>query len=146
MKIDEAFYLRLENWRRVYGDKSSRMVSPTYIFCRYAKAYFKRANETDEEKYWRELNEIKARDPIQPAPDYADAERLNEAWKALPDTIDGMPVKRCVKVFVFGSLREYEHFCRKQKVRPSEESEWRIKFLKNFLREIEKKSPPKRGP
>lgn len=132
MEIEEAFYLRLANWRRVYGDKSARWVSPTDTFCRYAKIYFDRAKETEEEKFWREVSELRYREPKAPAPDYEDAERLQNAWKALPDMIDGMPVKRCVKVFVFGSRREYEHFCRKQRVRPSEELEWRIKFLKAF--------------
>ena len=51
---------------------------------------------------------------------------------SLPEKIDSLPVKRAVKVFVFGSNREYEHYCRKQKVRPSGEAEWRKKFLTEF--------------
>ncbi len=130
--VDTHFYERLANWRRVYGDKPTYWRSPTHTACQYARAFFTRLRETEEEKYWRELNEIKARDPIQPAPDYADAELLQQAWRAMPERIDGVPVKRAVQKFVFGTNREYEHFCRKQRVRPSEELEWRRKFLAEF--------------
>ena len=137
MEIEEAFYLRLANWRRVYGDKSARWVSPTDTFCRYAKIYFERAKETEEEKFWREVSELRYREPKVPAPDYEDAERLQNAWKALPDTIDGVPVKRCVKVFVFGSRREFERLKRYAKVTAQTEDEWRTKFLKAFKDRVE---------
>lgn len=130
--IDTHFYERLANWRRVYGDKPVRWRSPTDTFCRYAKCYFERAPETEEEKFWREVTELKGRDPLLPAPDYSDAELLQRAWMSLPEKIDSLPVKRAVKTFVFGSNREYEHYCRKQKVRPSGEAEWRKKFLTEF--------------
>lgn len=78
------------------------------------------------------MTELKTRDPLLPAPDYSDAELLQRAWMSLPEKIDSLPVKRAVKVFVFGSNREYEHYCRKQKVRPSGEAEWRKKFLTEF--------------
>lgn len=137
MEIEEAFYLRLANWRRVYGDKAARWVSPTDVFCRYAKIYFDRAKETEEEKFWREVSELRYREPKAPAPDYEDAERLQNAWKALPDMIDGMPVKRCVKAFVFGSRREFERLKRKYRISRREEDEWRTKFLKAFKDRVE---------
>lgn len=83
--IDTHFYERLANWRRVYGDKPVRWRSPTDTFCRYAKCYFERAPETDEEKFWREVTELKTRDPLLPAPDYSDAELLQRAWMSLPE-------------------------------------------------------------
>mgnify|MGYP007002744263 CR=1 FL=1 len=88
-----------------------------------------------KKRFWREVTELKGRDPLLPAPAaISDAELLQRAWMSLPDKIDSLPVKRAVKVFVFGTNREYEHYCRKQKVRPSGEPEWR----KNFLAEFEK--------
>ena len=101
--IDTHFYERLANWRRVYGDKPVRWRSPTDVACRYAQCYFERAPETEEEKYWREVTELKGRDPLLPAPDYSDAELLQRAWMSLPEKIDSLPVKRAVKVFVFGT-------------------------------------------
>ena len=130
--IDTHFYERLANCRRVYCYNRGRWRSPTDVACRYAKCYFERAPETEEEKFWREVTELKCRDPLLPAPDYSDAELLQRAWMSLPEKIDSLPVKRAVKVFVFGTNREYEHYCRKQKVRPSGEAEWRKKFLTEF--------------
>nr|DAF67842.1 MAG TPA: hypothetical protein [Caudoviricetes sp.] len=57
---------------------------------------------------------------------------------SLPEKIDSLPVKRAVKVFVFGTNREYEHYCRKQKVRPSGEPEWRRTFLQAFATVLER--------
>lgn len=136
--IDTHFYERLVNWRRVYGDKPVRWRSPTDTACRYAQSFFNRAPETEEEKFWREAAELRTRDPLLPAPDYPDAELLQQAWMSLPDRVDGMSVKRAVKTFVFGTNREYEHYCRKQKVRPSEEPEWRRSFLQAFANVIER--------
>ena len=102
--IDTHFYERLANWRRVYGDKPVRWRSPTDTFCRYAKCYFERAPETEEEKYWREVTELKGRDPLLPAPDYSDAELLQRAWMSLPERVDGTKVKRHIRVFVFGTF------------------------------------------
>lgn len=134
--IDTHFYERLANWRRVYGDKPVRWRSPTDTFCRYAKCYFERAPETDEEKFWREVTELKGRDPLLPAPDYSDAELLQRTWMSLPDRIDGMPVKHNVKVFVFGSLRDYERLMRKARIAVSREREWRRAFLEVFEKKI----------
>ena len=118
--IDTHFYERLANWRRVYGDKPVRWRSPTDTFCRYAKCYFERAPETEEEKFWREVTELKGRDPLLPA----------------PDRIDGMPVKHNVKVFVFGSPRDYERLMRKARITVSGEKEWRRVFLEAFDKKI----------
>ena len=130
--VDTHFYERLANWRRVYGDKPTYWRSPTHT----AWAFFTRLRETEEEKYWRELNEIKARDPIQPAPDYADAELLQQAWRAMPERIDGVPVKHNIKVFVFGSARDYERLMRHAKVSPRDEAQWRRSLLQLFADEI----------
>lgn len=134
--IDTHFYERLANWRRVYGDKPVRWRSPTDTFCRYAKCYFERAPETEEEKFWREVTELKGRDPLLPTPDYSDAELLQRAWMSLPDRIDGMPVKHNVKVFVFGSPRDYERLMRKARITVSGEKEWRRVFLEAFDKKI----------
>lgn len=135
--VDTHFYERLANWRRVYGDKPTYWRSPTHTACQYARAFFTRLRETEGEKYWRELNEIKARDPIQPAPDYADAELLQQAWRAMPDVIGGSKVKRHVRIFVFGTVREYERLLRQAKVTPTGERAWRRSFLEAFAKEVE---------
>lgn len=134
--VDTHFYERLANWRRVYGDKPTYWRSPTHTACQYARAFFTRLRETEEERYWRELNEIKSRDPIQPAPDYADAELLQHVWCGLPERLAGVPVKHNVKVFVFGSAREYERLMRRAKVSPRDEAQWRHSFLQLFADEI----------
>ena len=134
--IDTHFYERLANWRRVYGDKPVRWRSPTDTFCRYAKCYFERAPETEEEKFWREVTELRFREPLQPAPDYPDAELLQQAWMSLPDRVNGMPVKHNVKVFVFGSPRDYERLMRKARIAVSREREWRRAFLEVFEKKI----------
>ena len=109
--IDTHFYERLANWRRVYGDKPVRWRSPTDTFCRYAKCYFERAPETEEEKFWREVTELKGRDPLLPAPDYSDAELLQRAWMSLPERVDGTKVKRHIRVFVLARAESTSDCC-----------------------------------
>lgn len=130
--IDTVFYDRLNNWRRVYGDKPTRCISPTYVFCRYAQAYFDRLPETEEERYWRELSESSNREKTMPAPDYEDAKHLNDIWCSLPDKINGLPVKKVVKLFVFGRNWEYERLCRKLRISSGEERHWREKIFRIF--------------
>lgn len=136
--IDTHFYERLANWRRVYGDKPVRWRSPTDVACRYAQCYFERAPETEEEKFWREVTELKGRDPLLPAPDYSDAELLQRAWMSLPDRVAGTKVKRHIRVFVFGTRREYERLLRQSKVSYRQEPEWRRTFLQAFYDAIER--------
>lgn len=136
--IDTHFYERLVNWRRVYGDKPVRWRSPTDTACRYAQSFFNRAPETEEEKFWREAAELRTRDPLLPAPDYPDAELLQRAWISLPDKVNGTKVKRHVRVFVFGTRREYERLLRQSKVSHRQEPEWRRTFLQAFLDAIER--------
>lgn len=138
MEIDEAFYLRLENWRRVYGDKSSRMVSPTYIFCRYAKAYFNRAKENEEERRQREEDELLYRSPLQPAPDYGDAELLQTTWSRMPDWIEGVPAKKNIKIFVFGTARQFDNLVRKAGIPSSRYLQWRNQFIRMFFERVER--------
>ena len=82
------------------------------------------------------MTELKGRDPLLPAPDYSDAELLQRTWMSLPDRIDGMPVKHNVKVFVFGSPRDYERLMRKARIAVSREREWRRAFLEVFEKKI----------
>ena len=84
------------------------------------------------------MTELKTRDPLLPAPDYSDAELLQRAWMSLPERVDGTKVKRHIRVFVFGTRREYERLLRQSKVSYRQEPEWRRSFLQAFYDAIER--------
>ena len=99
---------RLDNWRRVYGDRRRQGVSITEICCRYARANIKRKRETPEEREAREREELQYREPVLPPPDFRDANILQSVWMWLPMRIDGVPVKEIIKILAFGNYREYK--------------------------------------
>lgn len=112
-KYREDMLYRLDNWRRVYGDRRRQGVSITEICCRYARANIKRRRETPEEREAREREELQYREPVLPPPDFRDANILQSVWMWLPDRIDGVPVKAIIKILAFGSYREYKATRRK---------------------------------
>lgn len=91
--IDEAFLERLSNWRRVYGDRQVYRRSSTFDICQYLRAYADRQPETEEEKYWREADELRYREPQQPSPDYKDADFLQTVWARMPEMIRARTIK-----------------------------------------------------
>ncbi|WP_282163933.1 hypothetical protein [Turicimonas muris] len=139
MENESQLLSRLANWRRVYGDKSGRMISPTYVFCRYAEAFIDRMKETEEEKRQREEDELRYRELPQPAPDYDDAELLQEVWSRVPDWIEGIPVKKNIKIFVFGTARELEKRAYKAGASRGEDFvRWRDEFIRIFFERVER--------
>lgn len=139
MENESQLLSRLANWRRVYGDKLGRAVSPTYIFCRYAEAFIERLEETEEEKRQREEDELRYREPLRPAPDYDDAELLQDVWSRMPDWIEGIPIKKNIKIFVFGTARELEKRAYKAGANRGEDFvRWRNEFIRMFFERVEK--------
>lgn len=138
MENESQLLSRLANWRRVYGDKLGRTVSPTYTFCRYAEAFIDRMKETEEEKRQREEDELRYREPLQPAPDYDDAELLQDVWSRMPDWIEGIPVKKNIKIFVFGTVRQLDNLVRKAGTPSSEYLKWRNQFIRMFFERVER--------
>ncbi|WP_281523935.1 hypothetical protein [Turicimonas muris] len=139
MENESQLLSRLANWRRVYGDKLGRTVSPTYTFCRYAEAFIDRMKETEEEKRQREEDELRYREPLQPAPDYDDAELLQEVWSRMPDWIEGTPAKKNIKIFVFGTARELEKRAYKAGASRGEDFvRWRDEFIRIFFERVER--------
>ena len=57
---------------------------------------------------------------------------------SLPERVDGTKVKRHIRVFVFGTRREYERLLRQSKVSYRQEPEWRRSFLQAFYDAIER--------
>lgn len=145
MENESQLLSRLTNWRRVYGDRPGKWVSPTFVFCRYAQTYFDRMKETDEEREKREAQELMYREPLQPAPDYADAELLQEVWAKMPDWIEGVPAKKNIKVFTFGTDRELEKRAFKAGVRKGEDFvRWRNQFIRMFFERVEREAELKK--
>lgn len=139
MENESQLLSRLANWRRVYGDKLGRTVSPTYTFCRYAEAFIDRMKETEEEKRQREEDELRYRELPQPAPDYDDAELLQEVWSRMPDWIEGTPAKKNIKIFVFGTARELEKRAYKTGASRGEDFvRWRDEFIRIFFERVER--------
>lgn len=139
MENESQLLSRLANWRRVYGDKLGRTVSPTYIFCRYAEAFIDRMKETEEEKRQREEDELRYRELHQPAPDYDDAELLQDVWSRMPDWIEGTPAKKNIKIFVFGTARELEKRAYKARASRGEDFvRWRNEFIRIFFERVER--------
>lgn len=134
--IDEAFLERLSNWRRVYGDRRILRHSSTFVICQYLRAYADRLPETDKEQYWREAEELRNREPPQPAPDYKDADFLQLVWSRMPDNIGGMMVKNNIKVFVFGTEYDYRTLRRKAGIRRDFERAWQEINLRAFQERV----------
>lgn len=135
------FLVRLDNWRRVYGDKRTHWTSPTYTACKYAEAMCNRLPETEEQRLQREKEELEYREPVPPSPDYKDAELLQDVWATMPDYIEYVPVKKNIKVFVFGTPRELERVLRKSRVDGTREFlDWREKNLKAFFERVEREA------
>ena len=144
MEIEEMFYWRLANWRRVYGDRPSRWISPTDAFCRYAKTYFDRAKESEEERREREEDELLYRGPLRPAPDYGDAELLQTTWSRMPDWIEGVPAKKNIKIFVFGTARQFDNLVRKAGIPSSRYLQWRNQFIRIFFERVQREEELKK--
>lgn len=145
MVNEEHFLARLANWRRVYGDRPGKWVSPTFVFCRYAEAFIDRQKETDEEREKREAAELMYRDSPQPPPDYEDAELLQEVWAKMPDWIEGVPAKKNIKVFTFGTDRELEKRAYKAGVSRGEDFvRWRNQFIRMFFERVEREAELKK--
>lgn len=108
---DDMLY-RLDNWRRVYGDRRRQGVSITEICCRYARANINRRRETPEERAVREREELQYREPVLPPPDFRDANILQSVWMWLPEKIDEVPVKSIVKLMAFGTGKQYRCYLR----------------------------------
>jgi hypothetical protein len=92
--------------------------------------------ETDEEQYWREAEELRNREPPQPAPDYRDADFLQYVWAKMPENIGGMMVKNNIKVFVFGTEYDYRTLRRKAGIRRDYERVWQEINLKAFQERV----------
>lgn len=135
------FLVRLDNWRRVYGDKRTHWTSPTYTACKYAEAMCDRLHETEEEREKREKEELEYREPVPPSPDYKDAELLQDVWAMMPDFIEYVPVKKNIKVFVFGTPRELEKRRQKAGAYTAEGFvTWRNQFIKLFFERAEREA------
>ena len=135
--LKEEACLRLTNWRRVYADHPSRWISPTEIYCRYARANCRRSRETPEEKARREGLELLYREKPLPAPDYEDAHLLNDVWASMPDYIENIPVKKNIKAFVFGTQSQLDNIMRKCGVRYGVDFvEWRDRFVRLFFERV----------
>ena len=134
--IEESFLERLTNWRRVYGDRRILRHSSTFDICQYLRAFADRLPETDEEQYWREAEELRNREPPQPAPDYRDADFLQYVWAKMPENIGGMMVKNNIKVFVFGTEYDYRTLRRKAGIRIDYERVWQEINLKAFQERV----------
>lgn len=137
--IDEAFYKRLDNWRRAYGDRRTNSVSITYVFCQYLKATIDRLPETEEDRISREKKELAYKDDpaLLPAIDQKDADFINSVWQKMPDHIEYFPVKKAIKILVFGTYWDYEKFRRTKRISNKEELHWREFFLRKFKERIE---------
>ena len=129
----EAFLLRLNNWRRVFSDRTNSYKSPTLVFIEYAKAHMQRKRETDSQKYWREMEELKAIDDALPPPDVQDANLLNEVWSSMPDLYEQVPVKKVIKTYTFGSWREFEQLRYRLGIHRSEEKAWVQSCIRLFF-------------
>lgn len=134
----EDFLLRLNNWRRVFSDRTNSYKSPTLVFIEYAKAHMQRKRETDSQKYWREMEELKAIDDALPPPDVQDANLLNEVWSKMPDRYEQIPIKKAIKTYTFGSWREFSALRKSQRVRKSEERDWLLRILRYFFERVER--------
>ena len=140
-EIDTNFLARLENWRRAYMDKFDRSVSITFVFCQYLKATTERLHETEEERKKREEDELRYReDPPEPI-DFKDADLFNDVWRSMPDYLQYLPVKKFIKIFVFGTYREYERMRQHAHIsKGAKEIHWRSKILKIFKERVELES------
>lgn len=134
--IDESFLERLSNWRRVYGDRQVYRRSSTFDICQYLRAYADRQPETDEEKYWREADELRYREPQQPSPDYKDADFLQTVWARMPEMIEYVPVKKNIKIFVFGTEYDYIALKRRARIRRDQEKSWREFCIESFQKRV----------
>ena len=132
----EAFLLRLNNWRRVFCDRTNSYKSPTLAFIEYAKAHMQRKRETDSQKYWREMEELKAIDDALPPPDVQDANLLNEVWSRMPDLYEQVPVKKVIKTYTFGSWREFELLRYRLGIHRSEEKSWVQSCIRLFFARV----------
>ncbi|MBS4847091.1 MAG: hypothetical protein KH037_10490 [Burkholderiales bacterium] len=127
------FIARLYNWRRAYGDKSTLSVSITYVFCKYLEETTERLRETDEQRRHRENSELAYREPPLPPIDYEDADLLQDVWRAMPDFIENKPVKKFIKVFTFGTKRDYDNMRWRSRISPQDEANWRNKQIALFF-------------
>ena len=134
----EAFNERLANWRRVYGYRPAPCKSPTLVFCEYARANIKRPRETEAQKYWREQSELATREEALPPPDVADADLLNDVWTSMPERYDGVPVKKVIKTYTFGSWRDYRRLITSYGIHKSMEKDWLARCLKYFFEQVER--------
>lgn len=134
--IEESFLERLTNWRRVYGDRRILRHSSTFDICQYLRAFADRLPETDEEQYWREAEELRNREPPQPAPDYRDADFLQTVWARMPEMIEYVPVKKNIKIFVFGTEYDYIALKRRARIRRDHEKSWREFCIESFQKRV----------
>lgn len=109
----EDMLFRLNNWRRVYGDHRSQGISITEICCRYARENIRRSKETDEERREREREELENKRPIIPRPDFKDAHILQSVWISLPENESPVPVKAIIRLFTFGTRKEFKQYRRR---------------------------------
>lgn len=131
---------RLQNWRRAYGDKSVLSVSITYVFCKYLEETTERLKETEEERKQREDDDLAYCEAPLPPIDYEDADLLQDVWRAMPDFIEYMPVKKFIKVLTFGTTRDYDNMRKRSRVNPVHEAEWRDRQLKLFFDRVSTES------
>lgn len=134
----EVFNDRLLNWRRAFGDHGGSYLSSTLVFCQYARANMKRKKETDSQRYWRELEELRQIEEALPPVDMQDANLLNDVWSRMPERFESVPVKKVIKTYVFGSWREFRALRKHSNVRRSDEKEWLLRILRYFFERVER--------
>lgn len=134
----EVFNERLLNWRRAFGDHGGSYLSSTLVFCQYARANMKRKKETDSQRYWRELEELKQIEDVLPPVDMQDANLLNDVWSRMPERFEYVPVKKVIKIYVFGGWREFRHLKNKYGIRRDQERDWLLRCLRYFFERVER--------
>lgn len=134
----ELFNERLLNWRRCFGDHGGSYLSSTLVFCQYARANMKRKKETDSQRYWRELEELRQIEDALPPVDIQDANLLNDVWSRMPERFGYVPVKKVIKTYVFGSWREFRHLKNCYGIRRDQEREWLLRCLRYFFERVER--------
>ena len=62
----------------------------------------------------------------------------------MPDWIEGVPVKKNIKIFVFGTARQFDNLVRKAGIPSSEYLKWKNQFIRMFFERVEREEELKK--